>query len=462
MTGDVWLFAVVAAPLLATVLAASGRTGPAFGSLALAALALAGAALAPGAQAHAPGLLLGVTLSSQPLFAPALLGAGAVWAAAALHASGSMRGDPRARGFAVLFGLAQSGGTLLLLADDLPAFYLGFSLMSLSAWGLVAHRRTEASRRAERVYLVFAVAGELCLFAAIGLIVAAAGGALPAPHVLGAAPPDLALWLALAAFGAKAGLVPLHVWLPLAHPAAPVPASAALSGAMLKAGLVGALKLAPPGVASAETLGETLLTLGFAGAVGAALYAALLRDLKTVLAWSSVSQLSLAMALLGAGLAGRAEAAAVGPALALFALHHGLAKGALFLGADGGLPRPLLLAAMAVAALALTGAPLTLGYAVKAAFEGALAAPWLAEAFALTGLSTALAMARALTLFPVAPVVEVQRGGATGALALLCLVGGGLTAATPAAAALAAPALLLAAVAGLRLFDRPAGIAAAR
>ncbi len=442
MTGADLTLLAIAAPLVVAALAALGGrwVWPLY---ALAALPLAGAGALPGGEVALPGLLLGMTLAADPTLAPALIGAGAVWAAAALHARGSMAEDDRARVFACLFGLAMAGNALLLLAEDMVSFYVGYSVMSLSAWGLVAHKRDLASDFAARVYLVFAVAGELCLFAAVMLIDAGQGNWLT-PRVLGLAPPEAAVWLALTAFAIKAGLVPLHMWLPLAHPAAPVPASAALSGAMLKAGLVGAAKLAPPELVAAVPgadpvglpgVGPLVLALGLAGAFAAGLYAALTAERKTALAYSSVSQLSLAFALLGAAYAGIADPAAAVAALALFALHHGLAKGALFLGVDSGLPRPLAILASLLPALALTGLPFTLGDASKQAFEAALladpaVAAWMPEGapdlgaiFGLAAFATALAMARAMSLpWAEAPRPDLWKAAGVLALSLGCVV----------------------------------------
>ncbi|MEM9783899.1 MAG: proton-conducting transporter membrane subunit [Pseudomonadota bacterium] len=446
---------------------------------ALAGLTLVAAGLMPGGGTEIPGLVLGMTLASDPTFGPVLAGSGAVWAASALHARGSMADGPgdgpsdglgdglgdrggdrgRARVFACLFGLAMAGNALLLLAEDMVSFYVGYSVMSLSAWGLVAHRRTPASNLAAQVYLAFAVAGELCLFAAL-MLIDAAQDSLLTPRALSSAPPEAAVWFAIAAFGVKAGLAPLHLWLPLAHPAAPVPASAALSGAMLKAGIVGALKLAPPGLlapaaaavaqadgsvaierslSSISMLGDALVLLGLFGAFAAGLYGALTGDRKTVLAYSSVSQLSLALALLGAGYAGYADAGLVAGSLALFALHHALAKGALFLCVDSGLPRALAIAAFVIAALALTGMPLTLGEVSKRGFEAALAAGLetgraapadLVALFAAAAFATALVMARATSLpWPTSGARDPWRG-----MAVLALTAGCVGAAWPEAA----------------------------
>ena len=108
----------------------------------------------------------------------------------------------------------------------------------------------------------------------------------------------LLLWLGL---GVKAGVIGLHVWLPLAHPVAPAPASAVLSGAMIKAGLLGWLTVLPLGMESLSPammqFGNVVLVAGFAAAFGAALYGIWQSHPKAILAYSSISQMGMLTAL---------------------------------------------------------------------------------------------------------------------------------------------------------------------
>jgi hydrogenase-4 component B len=154
---------------------------------------------------------------------------------------------------------------------------------------------------------------------------------LPA-RLAGAPGGELAAALLIAGFGVKAGLLGLHVWLPLAHPVAPTPASAVLSGAMVKAGLLGWLRFLPLGTAALPVVGATLVVLGLAGAFLAALAGVLQRDAKTILAYSTVSQMGLLAVGVGLALAEPAAWPLAAAALPLYALHHGCTKAALFLG----------------------------------------------------------------------------------------------------------------------------------
>jgi formate hydrogenlyase subunit 3/multisubunit Na+/H+ antiporter MnhD subunit len=388
------------APLLAALAAVAAPARLAAPALGLAMLPGLWAGLAAGgAQGRLTGLLFGADLRLHPDLAPAMAAVALLWGAAALHAMAA--GGPAAQTdsagarFRVCFGLAAAGQMGVFVAADLASFYVAFATLSFAGYGLVAHRDTPQARRAARVYIVFVVLGELALFAGLILIAAAREGS-GAPTLSGLAPPPAAWWLLTVGFGVKAGLVPLHVWLPLAHPVAPVPASAALSGGTLKAGLVGMALFLPPGAAP-PGFGETLMALGLVGVFGAALWGVAQRDPKVVLAYSSVSQMGLALAVTGAVSAAPSVDGA-GPGLVavigLFALHHALAKGALFLAVQPGLPRAVALAAAAFAALSMTGAPLTLGYAVKAALTEA--APALGSAVTLSAWGTAALTARAL------------------------------------------------------------------
>ena len=112
------------------------------------------------------------------------------------------------------------------VAGDLVTWYAAFALVSLAAFGMVVHDRTEAARRAGSIYLLLAVLGEVCLLLAFALLaVNVPGNTLSFADVVAALPTsptrDVTIGLLIAGFGLKAGLVPLHVWLPLAHPEAP-------------------------------------------------------------------------------------------------------------------------------------------------------------------------------------------------------------------------------------------------
>ena len=224
----------------------------------------------------------------------------------------------------------MGGNFGLILAMDMLSYLVAFALMSFASYSLVVHTQDPEAVRSGRVYMALVVIGEIFLFSALFLH-AGKGGDTNLHSLSGVlAAPNVALLLALG-FGIKAGAVVLHVWLPLAHTVAPTPASAVLSGSMIKAGLLGWIRFLPPGGGGDPAWGAVFI----AGGITAAFYGVAIglgqKHPKTVLAYSSISQMGLITVAFGIGLTlerGRRSAAAV----LCYAFHHALAKGALFLG----------------------------------------------------------------------------------------------------------------------------------
>ncbi len=168
-------------------------------------------------------------------------------AAASLYGLGYGRTEHAPERVLPFFPAFLAGMNLVLLADDAYTFLLSWEFMSLSSWALVmAHHREDDNARAGYVYLLMASFGTLALLLAFALLAGPAGGyafdamraARPSPGVAG-----LAFMLALIGAGSKAGIVPLHVWLPLAHPAAPSHVSALMSGVMTKVAVYGFVRI---------------------------------------------------------------------------------------------------------------------------------------------------------------------------------------------------------------------------
>jgi formate hydrogenlyase subunit 3/multisubunit Na+/H+ antiporter MnhD subunit len=325
-----------------------------------------------------------LTLAIDDVGAMLLGGAALLWAAAGFYAAALLKGQAGAGGFAVWWLLTLTGSLGTFVVADLTSFYLAFSVASLAAYGLVTFEASDKAARAGRVYMVLALLGEALLL--LGLVMLATGqpGGNPlirdAVAALGATPlgPPALILLTLG-FALKMGLVPLHVWMPLAHPVAPMPASAVLSGIIVKAGVIGLIRFLPP-ESGLSSLGGALIAIGLFTAFYAAAMGLTQRHAKTVLAYSTVSQMGLVAAVVGAGLSsGAADTMLLA---AFYALHHLLVKGALFLGvgvvaAGGRRHRRVLIPVMGVLALSLAGLPLTSGalakYAIKPLFldEGA-------------------------------------------------------------------------------------------
>jgi len=288
--------------------------------------------------------------------------------------------------------------------------------MTFAAYGLVIHDGSVESRRAGRVYLVLAILGEALVLSGVLALVGSTGAMTfeALAPALAELPERAAIGALLAlGFGVKMGLLPLHVWLPLAHRCAPAAASALLSGVLVKLGLLGWLRLLPLGESALPTLGTGLVRMGFAGAFYAALIGITQTRAKTVLAYSTVSQLGLLTALTGFALASTQRWPVAAAAIAIFALHHALAKAALFLGAGAlvhGLPGRLgprirARAGAVLPALVLAGLPGTSGAVAKTLLKET-AGPqvgWLEGALTASAFATTVLLARAIWL--------LERGG---------------------------------------------------
>jgi formate hydrogenlyase subunit 3/multisubunit Na+/H+ antiporter MnhD subunit len=264
-------------------------------------------------------------------------------AAASLFALGYGRHETAPLRVLPFYPAFLAGMNLVVLADDAFTFLVAWEFMSLSSWALVmAHHRVRDNVHAGYVYLVMASFGTLALLLAFGLLAgpdglygfAAIRDAHPAPALAA-----IVLILALLGTGSKAGLVPLHVWLPLAHPAAPSHVSALMSGVMTKVAVYGFVRivfdlLGPP----AWWWSMVVLALAGITAVMGVLHALMQHDLKRLLAYHTVENIGIIFIGLGLALAFKVYAMPVAAALALtagllHAFNHSVFKSLLFFGA---------------------------------------------------------------------------------------------------------------------------------
>jgi formate hydrogenlyase subunit 3/multisubunit Na+/H+ antiporter MnhD subunit len=326
-----------------------------------------------------------------------------LWLAAGLFAQAYLEPGPRRDLFFGWFLAAMAGNLVLLVALDTIVFYLGFALMSFASYGLVVHEGDARARHAGRYYIALVLIGEVCIISALMFLAHQAPldfVSLRASFAHGdPGRSNVIIGLLLVGFGIKVGVFGLHFWLPLAHPVAPAPASAVLSGAMIKAGLVAWMRLLPLGETALPAWGAALAALGLATAYYGVLAGLPQREAKTVLAYSSVSQMGVMTMGIGLGLAFPAQWPLLSTAVLIYMAHHSLVKGGLFLGA--GLVqhalRPAAAGVVAVVlslgALALAGGPLSGGLVAKLALKhgaGHGAEPWSAAVPLLLSISSVL------------------------------------------------------------------------
>ena len=317
---------------------------------ALAGLVLAGAGLAglTGAVETAvlpiglPGLPFHLRLDALSAFFLLLLG-GAGAGVSAFAAGYFRKGEGTPPGvLCLLYHLFLASMAMVLLADDAYAFMVMWELMALSSFFLVtANHVIPEIRRAGYLYLLIAHIGALAILLTFGVLQANTGDYTFANMRAQQLTPfwaSVGFLLAFFGFGAKAGIVPLHVWLPEAHPAAPSPVSALMSGVMLKTAIYGLLRVTFDLLQTQLSWwGVLALLVGMVTALFGVVFAAIQTDMKRLLAYSSIENIGLlvvgiGLALLFSGYRMTAMAALALTAVLYHALNHAFFKSLLFLG----------------------------------------------------------------------------------------------------------------------------------
>jgi hydrogenase-4 component B len=342
--------------------------------------------------------------------------------------------EQRSAFFGIAFNVLLAAVELVFIAADVIGFLFAWELMTLATAALVAtEHEVRPTRRAAYLYLVMSHVGTGTLIAAFFTLVSLSGSlsfsALLAGDIASGPLRDVLFVLFLVGFGVKAGIIPLHIWLPEAHPAAPSSISALMSGVLIKTGIYGIVRFAAFGLGPPPlTWGVLVVVIGSTSAVLGVLYALMQHDLKRLLAYHSIENIGIILLGLGAGMmavsAGEPALAAVGIAAALFhVLNHAVFKGLLFLSAGsvvvatgsrqieefGGLLRrmPWTGVFFLVGALAISGLPPLNGFASE----------WLAFQALLYGFRSS-SEPLVHFLFPVAGALLAL----TGALAAACFV----------------------------------------
>jgi len=302
-------------------------------------------------------------------------------AMASLYAVAYRSHVPEHRRVTPVFPLFLFGMNLVLVADDSFSFLVAWEFMSVSSWLLVmSDHRNAAAREAGFLYLVMASFGTFCLLSAFALLAGGAGhfsfDAMRAARPSGVAG-ELIVILALLGAGSKAGLIPLHAWLPLAHPAAPSHVSALMSGVMTKVALYGLIRILMDLHGRVDWWWAlVLMGVGAATAAMGVLYALMQTDLKRLLAYSTVENVGIITIALGLAIAFVAHGDKGLGALALVAalyhiMNHATFKTLLFLSAGsviaGGGSRDINQLGGLLKRLPVTGACLLVGCAAASA-----------------------------------------------------------------------------------------------
>jgi len=371
----------------------------------------------------------------------------------------------------VFTALFVVGMQMLLLADDALVFMIFWEMMSLCGFFLVAYQHQHAANRhAAFLYLLLAHVGALVILLGFGVLAAFGGGlTFDEMRVARLSPlwATIAFGCAFAGFGTKSGMVPLHVWLPDAHPVAPSHISALMSGAMIKMGIYGMVRVIYDLIGDVRwEWGVVVLVVGTASALLGVLYALMQHDLKRLLAYHSIENIGIILMGLGLSMiflgSGHKLLGTLGLVAALYhTINHALFKGLLFLGAGavlyrtherdldhmGGLIRRMPITALLflVGCVAISALPPFNGFVSEwLTFQTALQAPALdngllramipiaAAMLALTGALAAACFVKAFGIGflgqprsrRVARAREVPSGmlGGMGLLATLCLL----------------------------------------
>lgn len=348
-------------------------------------------------------------------FALLFLGA---WTATSVYSFAYMEREAANRRFYVFLQLTLLGCVGVVLASDFLTLFVFFELMTLCSYVLVVHEEDAGAMEAGNLYLALGGLGGLALLAGIILFYNQAGTAdfMPLPG-------NVSTFFAVAmgivfflGFGIKAGVFPLHIWLPSAHPMAPTPASALLSGIMIKTGAYGLFRvfhtvLQP----QAEIFGWMLLGLGLITMVLGAFLAFFQDQVKKTLAYSSISQIGYIVMGLGAAVIPSGHSYYGIAGMLFHILNHGVFKTTLFMCAGaiylytrnldydqlGGLLKkyPLLTASFVISALGITGMPGFNGYGSKTLLHHALSDLYAANPTWLLWLAEKLyVLASALTI----------------------------------------------------------------
>lgn len=334
-------------------------------------------------------LFIGIRLALDEVGRNFMIVTALLWILAGVSARASFVAGSNPHRLFIVYLVTLTGILGLFMAQDLPTFTVFYALTTFAAYGLIIVENTTAAQRAGRIYLILAVVGEAMLLEAVLLITSVSGNQdiSQIPAAVAAAPErHLIIGLLLAGFGIKIGLFPLHAWIPLAYTATPVALSAVLSGSMLMAGFLGWIRVLPLGGGVFPEWGLACIIAGTVALLYGIVVGLTQHNPRTILAYSTISQAGLMTTGIGMGMIMPDLWPRIDHLVLLYALHHALVMGGLFLGvgvarkATGPVWQYRLVAfGLTMPALALAGAPFSSGTLVNAIFEAAAPmTPWTA------------------------------------------------------------------------------------
>ena len=365
-------------------------------------------------------LLLGVQIGIDGINRPFLLISGLVWIIACLYAyrswhESNTQGYQRTGYYLVFFGTLFA-----IISQDLVTFYSAFALMSLSAYLLITVNDQAHGKKAGSIYLAFTIFGELLLFAAmVGLVHFTNSVEFPHLNLLGA--PSWIILMILFGFGIKIGLFPVHFTLPIIYKAAPHANGIVLAGAAINIGLLGWIRWLPTAEPMPE-VAQLLIILGIVGYLYAIVMGLMQTHSRSLLGYSSISQMCLISIIIGVFLYQPALWTAFTSVLLLVITHHAVAKTFLFAASHGipaqGFSKIIWWCGVIIAALGLAGAPLTAGiYAkdlLKQSIEFVPGFEYVAYSLWLSSILTLFLMLRFVWLMRTMPSIvldNVSRSG---------------------------------------------------
>jgi len=295
----------------------------------------------------------------------------------------------------IFFLAAMAGNFGVILAQDILGFYLLYALMSFSAYGMIIGDGEKMHIRTGMLYLIFVIIGEVALFAAMVLLISSSAG-LDLNNLADTPVSALYVILIYIGFGVKIGTLPFHLWMRSTYQATPAPSAAALSGAMINAGILGFIRfLLPTNIIAEESVFFFILPGILATFYGVYLGLTTIKP-SGILAGSTVSQMGLVTVIIGIGLLFPESRQQISWLLVLWGVHHGLAKSSLFfsyghLKAKKTPWKNLETTMLLLPAFSLAGLPFTSGAIIKTGLKELLiqfAGPWYLLSVLFLGASS--------------------------------------------------------------------------